>query len=198
MNHAPKRDDVEVIHKTMLHEGRLKLVDLKYDAPTFAGGVMEGVSREVVMREDCAAALVHDIERDVIILCEQFRAPAYLAGGVWLTELPAGKLDGDESPEQCMRRELEEEIGYRARSLDPIGVYFASAGYSTERVHLFYVAVTAEDLVDVDAGGVDAGENIRRVEQPLKTFLDRLKRGKFEDGKILAAGAWAVSTLASA
>ena len=198
MSEAPKRDDVEIIHRTTLHDGRLKVIDFKYNAPTFAGPAMEGVSREVVMREDCAAALVHDIERDVIILCEQFRAPAYLAGGGWLLELPAGKLDGEESADDCMRRELEEEIGYRARSLDPIGVYFASAGYSTERVHLFYAAVTSADLINADASGVDAGENIRRVEQSLKTFLERLRRGKFEDGKILAVGAWAVSTLAKA
>src|SRR5262249_40421162 len=57
MSDAPKRDDVDVIHKISLHDGKLKLIDLKYNAPTFAGGVMEGASREVVLREDCAAAL---------------------------------------------------------------------------------------------------------------------------------------------
>ena len=94
-----------------------------------------------------------------------------------------------------MHRELEEEIGYRARSLDPIGVYFPAPGYSTERLHLFYAAVTRADLIKADAHGVDEGEDVRRVEQPLKTFLERLRLGKYEDGKIMAVGAWAMSAL---
>ncbi|HVY84134.1 MAG TPA: NUDIX hydrolase [Caulobacterales bacterium] len=189
------RDEVKVIHKTTLHDGRLKVIDVRYEAPLFAGGMGEAASREVVQRQDAAAALVHDIERDVIILCEQFRAPAYLAGGGWLIELPAGKVDGEETPEDCIRRELEEEIGYRARDLDPIATYFAAPGYSTERVHLFYAPVIGDDLIDEAAHGVDAGEDVRRVEQPLKTFLERVRLGKFEDSKIMAAGAWAVTRL---
>ncbi|MES1200948.1 MAG: NUDIX hydrolase [Pseudomonadota bacterium] len=189
------RADVRIVHKTTLHDGKLKVIDFRYQAPTFSGAPGDEVSREVVQRKDAAAALVHDIERDVIILCEQFRAPAYLAGGGWVIELPAGKLDGDESPEACIRRELEEEIGYRARDLHPIGSYFAAPGYSTERVHLFYAPVIAADLVKGDAHGVDAGEDIRRIEQPVKTFLERLQLGKFEDGKLMAAGAWAMSRL---
>ncbi|HWA01401.1 MAG TPA: NUDIX hydrolase [Caulobacterales bacterium] len=190
-----KREDVAVLHKTTLHDGRLKVIDLRYEAPLFSGGQGEAASREVVQRQDAAAALVHDIERDVIVLCEQFRAPAYLTGGGWLIELPAGKLDGEESPEDCIRRELEEEIGYRARGLDAIASYFPAPGYSTERVHLFYAPVVAADLINDAAHGVDAGEDVRRVEQPLKTFLERARRGKFEDGKIVAASAWALTHL---
>lgn len=190
-----KREDVAVHHRTTLHDGHLKVVELLYDAPSFSGETMERISREVLQRSDAAAALVHDIERDVIVLCEQFRAAAYVAGGGWLIELPAGKVDGEESPEDCMKRELEEELGYRARSLDPIGVIYPSAGYTSERVHLFYAAVTPADLVNPEASGVDEHEDIRRVEQPLEAFLKRLELGSFEDGKILAIGAWALSRL---
>ncbi len=190
-----KRDDAKVRSRTTLHDGALKVIDLKFDAPSFGGAVMENVSREVLVRPDAAAALVHDIEREIIILCEQFRAPVYQAGGAWLVELPAGKIDGEESPEACIRRELEEEIGYRPRSLDPICSYYPAPGYSSERVHLFYAAVVAGDLVHADAKGVDEHEDIRRIETPLSAFLDRLKQGAYEDGKICAAGAWALSRL---
>lgn len=194
MPNGPKREDVQVVHRTVLHDGKLKVIDFKYEAPDFSGGTLKS-SREVLMRENAAAALVHDIERDVIILAEQFRAPVYETGGAWLLELPAGKLDGEESAEDCMRRELLEEIGYRARALDPICSYFAAPGYSTERVHLFYAPVAAGDLVEAHAHGVDEGEDIRRVEVPLKTFLERVRLGKYEDSKIMAAGAWAITRL---
>lgn len=192
-----KREDVRVEHRTTLHDGALKVIGLAYEAPTFAGGA-EPASREVLIRTDAAAALVHDVNRDVIVLCEQFRAPVYEAGGGWLIELPAGKVDGAETPEACIRRELEEEIGYQARSLEPICSYFPAPGYSTERLHLFYAAVTAADLIMPDAHGVDAGENIRRVELAREAFLERLRLGAFDDGKILAAGAWAVGRLGPA
>ena len=190
-----KRDDVTIHHRTTLHDGHIKVVELSFDAPRFSGETMERVSREVVQRGDAAAALVHDIERDVIILCEQFRAAAYVAGGGWLIELPAGKVDGDESPAECITREIEEELGYRPRSVDPIAVIFPSPGYTSERVHLFYAAVTPADLVNPDASGVDKHEDIRRIEQPLDAFLKRLELGSFEDGKLLAIGAWALSRL---
>ncbi len=194
MPHGPKREDVRVERRTVLHDGKLKLIEFVYEAPDFAGGTVKS-AREVLLREDSAAALVHDTERDVIILAEQFRAPAYEAGGGWLVELPAGKVDGQENPEDCMRRELIEEIGYRARALAPICSYFAAPGYSSERVHLFYAPVTGDDLIEANAHGVDEGEEIRRIEVTLQTFLERVRLAKYEDGKIVAAGAWATTRL---
>src|SRR5262245_34723399 len=137
MSDTPKRDDVHVQHATTLYDGKLKLIELKYEAPGLTRDKTEA-TREIVLRQDAAAALVHDIERDVIVLCEQFRPAAYQAGqNAWFPELIAGKIDGEEAPEDAIRRELMEEIGYRARALDPICTCFASPGYSTERVHLF-------------------------------------------------------------
>jgi nudix-type nucleoside diphosphatase (YffH/AdpP family) len=197
VSNTHKRDDVHVQRATTLHDGSLKLIELRYEAPGTNRDKIAG-TREIVVRQDAAAALVHDIERDIVILSEQFRPAAYQAGhSAWFPELVAGKIDGDESAEDCIRRELLEEIGYRARALDPIGVYFASAGYSTERVHLFYAPVSADDLVEPDAHGVDDSEDVRRVEQPVKAFLERIRLGKFEDGKIMAAGAWAITRLGS-
>ena len=175
-----------------LHDGALKVVRYTCDVPRFSGGMMEGVTREISMRPDAAAALVHDTLRDVFILCEQFRFPSYLAGGGWVLELPAGKIDEGETPEQCIRRELEEEIGYRVSKVEPITNYFPAPGYSAERMHLFYAPVTARDLIKADARGTDEGEDVQRFELPRAEFLDRIDKHEFEDGKVLALGAWAV------
>ncbi len=54
-----------------------------------------------------------------------------------LYELPAGKLEPNEPPEECARRELEEETGYRASRLEKLTAIFTSPGFCTERLHIF-------------------------------------------------------------
>lgn len=184
------RKDVIEKKRTILSDGYMRVIDLVLDAPRFSGGMMENVSREIVMRADAAAALVHDVDRDVFILAEQFRFPVYEAGEGWLVELVAGKVDGDERPEACIIREIEEEIGYRVKKVESVATYFAAPAYSTERIHLFYAPVKTGDLVKADAHGVDDGEDIRRVELPRAEFLDRINQRDFLDNKLLAMSGW--------
>lgn len=186
------RKDVREKSRRILSDGYMRVIDLVLDAPRFSGGVMENVSREIVLRADAAAALVHDVERDLFILAEQFRFPVYEAGEGWLVELVAGKVDGDERPEACIIREIEEEIGYRAKKLESVATYYAAPAYSTERIHLFYAPVKSSDLVNADAHGVDEGEDIRRIELPRAEFLDRLNQRDFLDNKLLAMSGWAI------
>jgi ADP-ribose pyrophosphatase len=186
------RKDVREKSRKVLSDGKVKLIELTLDAPRQAGGMMENISREIVLRENAAAALVHDVDRDVFIMAEQFRFPVYERGGGWLLELVAGKIDGDETPEACVIREIEEEIGYRARSVEPITQFFVAPGYSTERMFLFYAPVKASDLVKAEAAGTDEGEDIRRFELPRAEFLDRLDKQDFLDSKVLAMSGWAI------
>lgn len=188
------RSDVKERGRAVLANGFMPVIELTLDAPRFSGGMMENVSREIVLRADAAAALVHDVERDVFILAEQFRFPVYEAGEGWLLELVAGKVDGKEKPADCIIREIEEEVGYRARKVEPIARYFAAPAYSTERIHLFYAPVKTSDLVKADAHGVDEGEDIRRVELPRAEFLDRIDKRDFLDNKVLAMSGWIVKT----
>jgi nudix-type nucleoside diphosphatase (YffH/AdpP family) len=186
-----KREDIKLKSRRMLHEGKLSVEEIVLAAPRFSGGTME-VSREIALRPDAAAALIHDTARDVFILAEQLRIPAWLHGGAWTLELVAGKIDGDEAPQACIIREIEEEIGYRAKKVEPICSYYVSPGYTAERMHLFYAPVTARDLVKADASGVDEGEDIQRIELPRAEFLDRLDKRDFDDAKILALSGWAI------
>lgn len=73
------------------------------------------------------------------VFVRQFR-PAI---GDYVLELPAGKLDPGDTPESCIHRELQEEIGYRADSLSKLGEMQPSVGYCDELVHLYL----AKDLV---------------------------------------------------
>ena len=68
-----------------------------------------------------------------ILLLRQYR---YAAGG-YIYEVPAGRLDGDESPAECAVRELKEETGCTADRLEPLFTMFTTPGFTDEKIHVF-------------------------------------------------------------
>ncbi|MCY0877693.1 MAG: NUDIX hydrolase [Firmicutes bacterium] len=90
-------------------------------------------TREVVERGPAVAIVAETADHHLVVL-RQFRWPVQ----AWLYELPAGMIDGGESPLAAAARELEEETGYRAQHWQPLYCYYASPGYSNELIYLFY------------------------------------------------------------
>ena len=105
----------------------------------FRGPVITLVEREVdgktfrVVEHPGASCAVPITPEGKIVLIRQFR-PAI---GEWIWEIPAGTLEPGESPEECMAREVVEEIGWEAESLESLGSIFTSPGFSNQRIHLF-------------------------------------------------------------
>jgi ADP-ribose pyrophosphatase len=97
---------------------------------------------EIAHHPGGAAIVAVDAEGRVCLL-RQFR---HAAGG-WLTELPAGKLDGGEPPLECARRELAEEAGVTAQRWEALGTFYSSPGVLTEVIHLFL----ARDLATTES-----------------------------------------------
>ena len=103
------------------------------------GPVITLVEREVdgkifrVVEHPGASCAVPVTPDGKVVLIRQFR-PAI---GEWIWEIPAGTLELDESPEECMAREVVEEIGWEAESLESLGSIFTSPGFSSQRMHLF-------------------------------------------------------------
>jgi ADP-ribose pyrophosphatase len=111
-----------------------------------------------------------------VILIRQFR----IAIARELIELPAGRLEPSEEPIRCAARELEEEIGYRAKRLIPIASYFSSVGYSNERMVLYL----ALDLEKTERRP-EADERIREIIIPLEEIREKLANQEFEDSKTI-------------
>src|SRR5207247_1097093 len=120
-------------------------------------------------RGDAVAALIHDVSNNTVVLVEQFRYPTLGKGTGWIFEVVAGMLKSEENPRHAIRREIFEEVGYKITSLKEIATFFVSPGGSSERIVLYYVAVTANNLKAAAGGLASESENIRRHAVPLKT-----------------------------
>lgn len=161
-----------------VHDGRI--VHLSVDRVRFPDG---SVGELELIRHAGAAAVLPvtgglDEDDPEILLLRQYR---YAAGGE-LYEVPAGLPDdGDESWEQCARRELEEETGYRAGALRPLTRIFTTPGFTDEEIHLFL----ATDLVRGEARH-DADEFLEVVHMPFSRALRMVREGEIVDGKSVA------------
>ena len=133
--------------------------------------------REVVRHSGgvCVLALNAD---DHILLVRQFRYPYAKV----LDELPAGKLDKDEDPADCGRRELREETGYIAGTFRPLGEIYPSPGYAHEILYLF----VATDLT-MTRQNLDADEFLTVHTLPFADALAQCMNGKIVDAKTVLA-----------
>lgn len=189
MSEQPQRC-VEVHQKKLAFDGFLKVVEaeVSYERPD--GTMSQPVRRLSVERGDSAAAVIVDKERKVALFTRQFRYPAAGTNDAFLLELAAGSVEEGESPQECMRRELEEELGYRVTTLEPLSTFYVSPGGSSERIHLFYAAV--DSTQKVTAAGGEPDEDIEIVAKPLDEIRQLLAQGKIVDAKTLIGLTWLV------
>ncbi len=187
-----KERKVDVKSKKTVFKGRYRIDEYVFDFDRAAGkGRLTDVTRLVFERGDSAAALIHDVERDVIVLAEQFRIATHDKGPGYIVEAIAGSVEDDEEPEDCIRREMLEEVGYRADTLTLVSNGYVSPGSSSERIFLYYAPVMTADLVDPKASGLAAEkEDVRRVEFPRDDFLARVDAAFFDDAKVMTLGFW--------
>jgi len=109
-----------------------------------------------------------------VILLKQYRH----AVGRTIWEVPAGKLDGGESPEACARRELREEAGVTAEQLEPLTTLWTTPGFTNERIHLFLA--TGLTFGETEREG---HEFIETREVELAEALAMVERGEIDDAK---------------
>ncbi len=162
-----------ILRHERLYHGQV--VDLDLDEVEEPGGVR--ARREVVRQRGSVAALpVHEDGR--ITLVRQYRYAVDAL--VW--ELPAGRLDPDETPAEGARRELEEEVGLRARSLEPLSTFWTTPGFCDEVMHLF----RASNLERVPPRP-EADERIEAGLFTLGELTAMIGSGQVREGKTLVA-----------
>lgn len=144
--------------------------------------------RETYDRGNGAAILLHDPDRDTVLLTRQFRYPVYVNGHPdgMLIEVAAGLLDQD-APDDAIRREAAEELGVRVGAMTHLFDAYMSPGSVTERVHCYLARYTRDDLISDGGGLAEEGEDIERIELPLSEALAMIADGRIADGKTIMA-----------
>ena len=152
-------------------------VERVYEGPIFRVEVLRwpGKTRDVVRALGASAVLPLTAGGEVVLVRQEREAV-----GERLVEIPAGLLDVEgESPEAAARRELEEETGHRAGSIEPLGRIHTSPGFVDEVCHLFL----ARDCTPRD----EPEEGIEVVVLPFDEAVAMVERGEITDSKTVAA-----------
>lgn len=152
METKTKEKEHKIINRETKYEGQN---NFKIEELTIQIGEEE-IKRQVFDRGNAIAALVYNTETNKFIFVEQYRAGAE---GV-MVEIVAGGIERDEKPEDAVRREVAEELGYKVDKITHIKDFYVSPGANKEITALFYVEVSEKIS---DGGGVD-DEDIKIVE----------------------------------
>ncbi|NLJ74485.1 MAG: NUDIX hydrolase [Firmicutes bacterium] len=134
--------------------------------------------RQFKMVEHPGAAATLVIDDGKVLLVEQYRPAANRD----MLELPAGTIDGSETPLECAKRELEEETGYQAAHWEPMGHLYPTPGYTNEVLYLFL----ADDLT-MGEQRLDEGEDIKVRWIPLHEVEAMVDNGEINDAKTIIA-----------
>jgi ADP-ribose pyrophosphatase len=132
-----------------------------------------------IVRHPGASAIAAIDDDGAVILVQQYR---HAVGG-YLWEVPAGKLDAGEAPEACAARELAEETGVVAASLQRVGEVVTCPGFCDERIHLF--VATELRAVPPSRGADEVIATVAHV--PLAEACAMIDRGEIRDAKTIAA-----------
>ncbi|MDH1690080.1 NUDIX domain-containing protein [Acinetobacter junii] len=148
------------------------------------------IHRELIHRPEAAGVLLYDNQQRRFALIEQFRIGALNdTVSPWQLEVIAGVLDGDETPETCIRRESLEEAGCEVNDLQHLFTFYPSAGACSEIFHLYVANVELPT-----SGGVfgmpDEGEDIQLHLFDYSDAPLLLKNGRLRNAPVIMALLW--------
>lgn len=151
------------------------IVNLRVDTVLLPDGNTS--TRELIEHPGGVGIIAIDKNKQVFLV-KQFRKPFEKT----VLEIPAGKLEYGEEPLIAAKRELEEEIGYRADKIIPLGKFYSSPGFCNESIHLYL----ASELVPVSQK-LDADEFLEVIKIDFDTLCNDVLSGKIFDGKTAIA-----------
>ena len=176
---------VKIIEKKLLSDNWYKLYKYTFEIAG-ADGKPHQQSREAYDRGNGAVILLYNRKRQTVILTKQFRLPTFVNGNPdgMMIEACAGLLDQDD-PEDCIRRETEEETGYRIEHVQKIYEAYMSPGSVTEILYFFTGEYSSDQKVN-EGGGVDhEQENIEVLEVPFEKAWKMVASGEIRDAKTI-------------
>ncbi len=180
-----KNGSIKDVEKKLLSDNwyTLNKYTFSYQKPD---GTWEKQEREAYDRGNGAAILLYNSKKKTVVLTRQFRMPTYVNGNEdgMMIEVCAGLLDGD-NPADCVRKETEEETGYKISNVQKVFQTYMSPGSVTEIVYLF-VGEYDESMKVSDGGGADdETENIEVLELDFNDAMKMVASGEIKDAKTI-------------
>lgn len=176
---------VNITGTTILSKNWYTLKKIDYDYLK-KDGTWQPQSREAYDRGNGAVILLYNKELKTVILTRQFRMPTFINGNAdgMLIEACAGLLDKD-NPEECIKRETEEETGYKITDVNKVFEAYMSPGSVTEMLY-FFIAEYAKEMKVNSGGGVEAEQEETEVlELPVQQAMQMIETGEIKDAKTI-------------
>ncbi|MEZ0327330.1 MAG: NUDIX domain-containing protein [Fimbriimonas sp.] len=173
----------EVLSRRRVYDGWAKLDELEIRTDA-----QPSQKRLIVEAGDAAAVVLHNAETDKLLFVRQLRVPLERHGDTNPLEIVAGKVDDRESAADAALREVEEEVGHRLESLEPVREMYPSAGILSEKVSIFYGRISEQ--TNISGGGGDSTEELEFVELSPSEAFRRLDAGEIRDAKTIIGLMW--------
>ena len=174
---------IKNIKKVLLSDNWYYLYKYSFDFLR-SDGEWERHDREVYDRGNGAAILLMNPEMGTVVLTSQFRIPTFVNGNDtgMMIEVPAGLLDGLD-PQECIKKEVEEETGYHVSNVTKVLETYMSPGSVTEILYLFIGNYEENMKISEGGGDKEETEHIEVLELPFKEVLQMVSDGRIRDAK---------------
>ena len=176
-----KEKTLEELKEVCVKENRIfegVILNLRSDEVRTPSG---HIAKREVAEHKSAVGMIALTDRNTILLVRQYR---YAVNEIML-EVCAGLIEPGEDPSQAAEREMQEELGVKAKKLYRIGEFYASPGFCTEIFTLFLASDLEESSLPQDED-----ENVSVVEVALSDIPLMIREGKIRDSKTFAALSW--------
>ena len=177
--------NINILNTQILSDNWYTLKKVTFEM-TGLDGAKSVLERETYDRGNGATILLYNKETKTVVLTRQFRMPTFINGNDtgYLIECCAGLLDQDNA-EDCIKRETEEETGFRIDKIEKVFEAYMSPGSVTELLY-FFVAAYSNEMKLHDGGGLqEENEDIEVLEIPFEKALEMMKSGEIKDGKTI-------------
>lgn len=178
-------DKVRILNTEILSNNwyTLKKITYEFSKPD---GSKQVHTREAYDRGNGATILLYNKEQQTVILTKQFRLPTFINGNEngMLIEACAGLLDED-NPEDCIRRETEEETGYKIKDIKKVFEAYMSPGSVTEMLYFFIAAYSSSMKINEGGGLEHEQENIEVLEVDFEKAYEMIGTSEIKDGKTI-------------
>jgi GDP-mannose pyrophosphatase NudK len=178
-------DNIKILNTELLSDNWYTLKKITYQY-SLKDGTIQTQDREAYDRGNGAVILLYNKEQQTVILTRQFRLPTYINGNSsgMLIEACAGLLDKDNA-EDCIKRETEEETGYKVTEVRKIFEAYMSPGSVTEILY-FFIAAYSKSMKVHEGGGLEhEQENIEVLELSIDQAMKMVDNGEIKDGKTI-------------